>query len=694
MSNIPLTTPDPNVLDRESAAGLRIQHGHASDGAAEHLHAHPVQPRTHGYGHLAYRPDIDGMRAVAVLAVLGFHGFPQWVHGGFVGVDIFFVISGFLISGIIFSSMAKSGGFNYIEFYSRRIRRIFPALFLVLAATYAIGWFTLLSDEFRSLGKHTFAGAFFVSNILNWTEAGYFDASSETKPLLHLWSLGVEEQFYIVWPIILIAFAKFRRASLLLPIWGIIAASFLYASWFSRKDFDASFYLPFARFWELMLGCLLAYRASRAGPPARDRPRLANVLAVLGLGLIAGSIIWLTRADAVAMPGTWAAFPTFGACALILAGPDTWVNRSLLSNRLFVWFGLISYPLYLWHWSLLVYSDFLSGGHAGPGLRMAVLALSVLLAWLTYRFVENPMRKHRNIRAKVAVLCTLVFAVGIAGLAAYLNNGFEERRGAISRSISDDLILPLATRKSDGSCERLLHLGVDPGVVCISNSSTPRVLVVGDSHAMSFASAALVEKQGLDLALVAVHGCLTYARYANESCNQVGEEAVRALARLPSVDTVAIAYAFGYSDTDPNYADAIGKLVDRLRPAGKRVVIVLDAPKLEEDVHNCIHRSLEIGSHDGSPCMPTRRDAEQRQAAYRNAMARFKGGRDASVSVFDSFESLCDARRCPGMDDSRIFYFDSNHLSISGSAKVLDDFARRYYPLPGTPADGDDPQPR
>src|SRR5690606_30160924 len=143
-------------------------------------------------------------------------------------------------SGIIFSSMAKSRGFDYLEFYSRRVRRIFPALFLVLAATYAIGWFTLLSDEFRSLGKHTFAGAFFVSNILNWLEAGYFDASSETKPLLHLWSLGVEEQFYIVWPIILIAFAKARRRALLLPIWGIIVASLLCASWFFRDDFDAS----------------------------------------------------------------------------------------------------------------------------------------------------------------------------------------------------------------------------------------------------------------------------------------------------------------------------------------------------------------------------------------------------------------------------------------------------------------------
>jgi peptidoglycan/LPS O-acetylase OafA/YrhL len=687
MSNIPLTTPDANAFDLESAAVLRRRSGRAADDVGECIPAHPIPAPTHGYGHLAYRPDIDGMRAVAVLAVLGFHGFPQWVHGGFVGVDIFFVISGFLISGIIFSSMAKSGSFNYVEFYSRRVRRIFPALFLVLAATYVIGWFTLLSDEFRSLGKHTFAGAFFVSNILNWSEAGYFDASSDTKPLLHLWSLGVEEQFYIVWPIILIAFAKVRRITLLLPIWGIIVASFLYAAWFSRNDFDASFYLPFARFWELMLGCLLAYRASRAAPPARGRPGLDNLLAVLGLGLIAGSITWLTRADAVAMPGTWAAFPTFGACALILAGPDTWINRTVLSNRLLVWFGLISYPLYLWHWALLVYSDFLSGGHARPALRMAVLALSVLLAWLTYRFVENPMRKHRDARLKVVALCTLVFAVGIAGLATYLGNGFEGRSGAISRGISDDLILPLATRKSDGSCERLLRLDVDPGVVCISNSSAPRLLVIGDSHAMSFASAALVRKQDLDVALIAVHGCLTYANDATRSCNQVGEQAVQALAQLPSVDTVAIAYAFGYSDTDPHYADAIGKLVRRIEPAGRRVVVVLDAPKLKDDVHNCIHRSLEIGDHDADACMPSRKDAEQRQSAYRAAMSRFGTG-GHGVSVFDTFESLCDSSRCPGLDGSHIFYFDSNHLSISGSRKVLDDFVRRYYPAAGTAAAG------
>jgi len=686
MSNIPLTAPDADALDRVSP-GHPGKHGAAFDGGGEqeHLHAHAAQPRAHAYGHLAYRPDIDGMRAVAVLAVLGFHGFPQWVPGGFVGVDIFFVISGFLISGIIFSSMAKSRGFDYLEFYSRRVRRIFPALFLVLAATYAIGWFTLLSDEFRSLGKHTFAGAFFVSNILNWLEAGYFDASSETKPLLHLWSLGVEEQFYIVWPIILIAFAKARRRALLLPIWGIIVASLLCASWFFRDDFDASFYLPVARFWELMLGCLLAYRATRYVPSARTPRALSGLLAALGLALVAGSIIWLTRADAVAMPGAWAALPTFGACALILAGPDAWINRTILSNRVFVWFGLISYPLYLWHWSLLVYSDFLSGGDAGPGLRMGVLAISVLLAWLTYRFAENPMRKHSHAPVKVAALCVLVFGTGIAGLATYLGNGFEGRQGAISRGISDDLILPLATRKSDGSCERMLHLDVDPGVVCISNSSAPRLLVVGDSHAMSFASAALVGKQRLDVALIAVHGCLTYATYASENCNQVGDEALRALERLPSVDTVAIAYAFGYSDSDPHYADAIEKLVGHLRPAGRRIVIVLDAPKLQDDVHNCIHRNLEIGDHGESSCMPSRRDAEQRQAAYRAAMSRFGGGGpNAFVSVFDSFDSLCDSSLCQGMDESRIFYFDSNHLSISGSGRVLDDFAGRYYPESGS----------
>ncbi|RYY63558.1 MAG: acyltransferase, partial [Comamonadaceae bacterium] len=207
--------------------------------------------------HPKYRPDIDGLRAVAVLSVLGFHAFPQWVKGGFIGVDIFFVISGFLISTIIFGSL-QGKGFSYAEFYARRIKRIFPALVVVMAATFAFGWYILLPGEWQQLGKHVAAGAGFVSNFAFWGEAGYFDNAAETKPLLHLWSLAIEEQFYIFWPLLL-GLAWKRRWRMLAVIGAVAAASFLLNVSTIHSHRTAAFYSPLSRFWELMAGGMLAY---------------------------------------------------------------------------------------------------------------------------------------------------------------------------------------------------------------------------------------------------------------------------------------------------------------------------------------------------------------------------------------------------------------------------------------------------
>ncbi|MFP5477899.1 MAG: acyltransferase family protein, partial [Gammaproteobacteria bacterium] len=216
----------------------------------------PPSPATApSLSHPAYRPDIDGLRAIAVLSVIIFHASPRWLPGGFVGVDIFFVISGFLISTIMFGSLA-GGGFSYAEFYARRIRRIFPGLVLVLIATLAFGWWVLLADEFRQLGKHVLASAGFVANLVLWGEAGYFDTVVETKPLLHLWSLAVEEQFYIFWPLLLTL--AWKRQHLLRWMGVAVGLSFLLNVGLVMRHPDAAFYMPFTRVWELGAGAMLA----------------------------------------------------------------------------------------------------------------------------------------------------------------------------------------------------------------------------------------------------------------------------------------------------------------------------------------------------------------------------------------------------------------------------------------------------
>jgi peptidoglycan/LPS O-acetylase OafA/YrhL len=297
-----------------------------------------------------YRPDIDGLRAIAVLSVVGYHTFPNFFKGGFVGVDVFFVISGYLISRIIFNAMDVNQ-FSFVDFYSRRIKRIFPALILVLLSCMMIGWWTLFADEYKQLGKHTAAGAAFISNLVLWDESGYFDNDAITKPLLHLWSLGVEEQFYIVWPLILWVAYKFRVQAALVIV-GVALFSFVLNVTKIHIDIISAFYSPQSRFWELLFGSLLGWMTINRETYFQQLSSFSKeCLSLTGCILLIVSFILMT--DKSLFPGWWALLPVVGTVLVIAAGPLTWINRHVFSFRVLVWFGLISFPLYLWHWPLL-----------------------------------------------------------------------------------------------------------------------------------------------------------------------------------------------------------------------------------------------------------------------------------------------------------------------------------------------------
>ena len=291
---------------------------------------------------IAYRPDIDGLRGVAVLAVLGFHAFPRFSPGGFVGVDIFFVISGYLISTIILHDVA-SGRFTYSGFYGRRIRRLLPALVTVLLAALVAGLFSDFLTELSRLGAHIAAGATFLSNIILWREDSYFDVVSTAKPLLHLWSLGVEEQFYIVWPL---ALATISQRRIPWAVTAIVLVSFAINIAIVGSHPAAAFFLPATRIWEFMIGALLACAGTRAWVPQRQ-----DTISAIGFTLLVVSLCFINKATA--FPGWAALLPTLGAAAVIAAGADAWLNRTLLANKAAVFLGLISYPLYLWHWPIL-----------------------------------------------------------------------------------------------------------------------------------------------------------------------------------------------------------------------------------------------------------------------------------------------------------------------------------------------------
>ncbi len=370
-----------------------------------------------------YRADIDGLRGIAILSVVAFHAFPKQVRGGFVGVDVFFVISGYLISSIIVRSLSQDR-FTLTGFYARRIRRLFPALIVVLAACLAVGWVSLLANEYKQLGKHIAGGAGFSSNLVLWNESGYFDRAAEVKPLLHLWSLGVEEQFYIVWPLLLFLAWK-RRISLLALTLSVLAVSFWLSIRTSHTDLVAAFYSPIPRFWEILLGGALACGSIHYSSP-RETQRLdaRNVKAFAGALLIVAAVFGVSQTRA--FPGWWALLPTIGAFLIISAGPDAWINRRILSHRFVVLLGLISYPLYLWHWPLLSFANIFAVTVPSDGVRVAIALSSVLLAWLTHTLVERPVRNRWS--GKVAgLLIFLMLAIGSLGAYTFTRDGFGSR---------------------------------------------------------------------------------------------------------------------------------------------------------------------------------------------------------------------------------------------------------------------------
>lgn len=447
-----------------------------------------------------YRADIDGLRAVAILSVVIFHAFPNWITGGFIGVDIFFVISGYLISQIIFENI-DGGSFSFHEFYFRRINRIFPALLIVLGSGILLGWLFLLADEYKQIGKHTVAGATFVSNFVLWSESGYFDKAAETKPFLHLWSLGIEEQFYILWPLI-IWLAWKRNLNLL----TLISTSIIISLYLNIKDITldgiATFYSPLTRFWELLCGSLLAWISLykkdiflsfrlkldrftslllyREGPDIPERA-LANLIGFGGLALLSFGLISIDSNDH--FPGGWALIPVIGAMLVITAGPESWFNRVVLSNKVFVWIGLISYPLYLWHWPLLTFCRLREGELPDTYIRLCILGLAFFLAWLTYQFIELPLRKVRS-SVKPIMLIVFMVIIGLYGYTIYERDGFPSVRFKSNELSIVNATLPQhSTEYTPYIFRKLINNTFD------EKSPKAKILVIGDSYAQDLVNA-------------------------------------------------------------------------------------------------------------------------------------------------------------------------------------------------------------
>lgn len=632
--------------------------------------------------HLQYRPDIDGLRAIAILAVVVFHAFPGALPGGFSGVDIFFVISGFLISKIIFSSL-EHDRFSLGEFYVRRVLRIVPALILVLIVAMTAGWLFLFAGEYRKLGMSTVASVGFFQNFNLWSESGYFDEAATSKPLLHLWSLAVEEQFYLFWPVLLALIWRYRVSFLGLTL-TVAAASFGANIYLVHTDVTAAFYLPFSRFWELMVGGLLAYLSLH-------RPQLVarrqDMQAAMGLLLILFGIGMLDRA--LDFPGWWALIPTAGAFLLISAGPEAWINRRILANKLLVGIGLISYPLYLWHWLLLSFSRILFPEITAAGIG-GVLLLSTALAWASYAFIEKAFRRGTHRMAKVFTLVAVMLIVGVGGALCWSYGGFPWRAHGNKADLPASSIVTEGEKPSDKSCVQLNHETKTREEVCLSNSRDPRVLFVGDSHAIGLYSAVYAKRFALKSMVVAGHSCPTYAdldyipsyehKWGN-NCTAIARHAIAVAARNPSIKVVVLANIYTYlGSKKPQYfkkglalapeeafLEGDGYFIQRMLSLGKKVVLVEDAPTLRFMPEACRRRWPYAKAET---CEMTRAQHDAERKAYERALAVLQE-RYPAVTVFRTTPIFCNKRNCMAHFRGSWLYLDTNHISEAGSLLLL-----------------------
>ena len=691
-----------------------------------------MEPRVHA-GSAAlmspkYRSDIDGLRAIAVLSVVGFHAFPGWVHGGFVGVDVFFVISGFLISTIIFSGLDR-GIFSFWQFYSRRIRRIFPALVVVLVACFSFGWFSLLSDEYTQLGKHIGGGAAFVSNFVLWNESGYFDASAELKPLLHLWSLGIEEQFYILWPLLLYLAFKWKF-NLLYLISLVILCSFSLNV--SRIDTDgvATFYSPVPRFWELLFGSALAYvamfrqdtvaslkdrltlalgRVFCLAEPAQLRSIAINSMAFLGISLIVIAVLGLNKD--FAFPGWWAVVPCAGAVLVISAGPNAWINRTVLSNRVMVFFGLISFPLYLWHWPLLSFPRIIEPASFSRETRIAAVVLSIVLAWLTYRFIEAPLRFGAHGRAKTQVLCAVMLGVAAIGALAWqgairpLSSGFGLEKIVKARGEWDYPGPNLRPFDFQGQTFLLRRSAQETQSVYIGDSNMEQYGPTIDTFV------AMNPETSNSAVFAALGACAPVPNVKDKQKPECADFMAKAIsyAKGPQVDAVIVGaqwfayfsgmgpHSYFYGNFESNsrlgintqgsdraYAALEAMLSDFVR-SGKRVYLVLSIPMGPEmNPKNLVRRSLSSFGFRVEKGGLMKSDLLARRN-FKNVHQRLLdiASRSGAIAL-DPLDYLCSEGVCPSvMEDGEPIYKDNAHIRPSFArmqVRFLDVTIRKRLP--------------
>jgi peptidoglycan/LPS O-acetylase OafA/YrhL len=628
-----------------------------------------------------YRPDVDGLRAIAVLAVIGFHVFPTKVTGGFVGVDIFFVISGFLITGILLSDLARNS-FSFAGFYARRVRRIFPALAVMLVACVVAGWLVLFPNDYQQLGKHIAAGAAFVANLVALHEAGYFDTSGAFKPLLHLWSLGVEEQFYLIWPPLLLMSWRWRNGPLVCA--SIVLVLSLFANLaLSPIDQPTAFYLPITRFWELMAGALVAIAQSRNLSLGKEVwAGTREGLVACGMALILGSTLLLDEHRS--FPGWWALFPTLGAALLILEGQSSVISKRVLGHPILVHIGLISYPLYLWHWPILVFVRTLHYEEPSRIERVLCIVAAFVLAELTFRYIEKPIRYGSRSLAKTAGVLLSVGLAGCLGLAVFVGAGMPDRFPAEIQRWTKDFQQEVA-RFEQAPC--FLEPSQAPSKFAstcdgAAPTGTTRVLLWGDSHAAHLAPGLRqIENGAFDLAQFTASGCPPVFGFVTRripNCTAINEFVAGKIRELKP-DLIIMAGRWDIYDGSDGVgrvdAAAVLATVGRLRELGaNNIVAIGQFPVWRVPPQRILARAFRMsaaGVHVGDSIKRQRDASLLSLPSFARDDEIKQAFEQANVTFVSPKSTFCDASGCllmvPGTQAEPESWDADGHLTQAGS---------------------------
>jgi peptidoglycan/LPS O-acetylase OafA/YrhL len=629
-----------------------------------------------------YRPDIDGLRALAILLVVAFHYFD--LSGGYVGVDVFFVISGYLITGMLLADLGGSR-LSLLDFYARRCRRILPPVLVVIVASLIVGWLWLLPYDFRALSEEACAGALYVFNLLLWHQSGYFDAAASTKPLLHLWSLAIEEQFYLVWPAFLLLLSRWKQR-IDLAILVVLAASFLVNVVSIQDNQAAAFYSPLARLWELACGGLLAwYEQFRSGsqkPAGLDVAKFSwpkRYAPIAGILLIASAAALYDGNSK--FPGYLALAPVLGAVLIVAGGPAALFNRGLLSWPPIVYVGRLSYSLYLWHWPVLVLARLLFADVQPGYLHVACLALTCCLSWGTYHYCEQPIR-----RIPVNTGTALKFlAAGIGSSMTVAGFAFLTSSEMLARPTDSMLITKEYERPKNGCYlnardERESSASVFAPCEMIRFAGRPVVFLLGDSHSWSLYQGLrpYLDARQINLTEYSVVYCMPLLVAGNRPCPDAYQHIFDRIAHdKPDLVILSAHHLIWTRASVENetigYERFAAQTMARLLHAGaQHVLIVGQVPIWTDSLPKILNKQyLRFGQS-----VPTRMFTNLVPESLRIDDTVRSASIEAGVPYYSVKDALCNTQGCltrvGDQFPDQLIVFDEGHLTASGASYLVD----------------------